>query len=283
MSIQDAPHDKHASSIGHTDDEEKATTVEIVVISLLTAADRRRRIAAMLEGSGLNWTYFNAHTSLGHPGLRYDPDHVKKKFGRALSTPEIAICSSHIAVLDEFIKRDSSKYILVFEDDVIFDVGFPIEKFTKFCAEKGFGYVRLFGKQYAKAVQLGYFFDRHIVRFETSPTGAQAYLMSKSGAGLFLESFRSIDQPVDLAMDAFWRSRLPIYSIFPFPVIERYSPSSNLIPAHTGGELGIREQLARFCNRAVNKTRKVLANIALRGSDRRMKHTIGDFQQILDE
>ncbi|SRR6266566_1503386 len=269
-----------SSSSGNVEGEKK-TTVEIVVISLLNATDRRRRIEAMFEGSGLNWTYFNAHASLRHAELQYDPEHAKKRFGRALSVPEVAICSSHVAALDEFVKRDSSKYVLIFEDDVILDVDFPIGKFTTFCAEKGFDYVRLFGKQYAEAVQLGYFFDRHIVRFKTSPTGAQAYLMSKSGARSFIESFRSIDQPVDLAIDAFWRTRLPIYSIFPYPIIERYSPSSNLIPSHTN-ELDACQQLARFYHRAINKTKKHWANVALRTNDRQLKRDIGGFRQIVD-
>jgi glycosyl transferase family 25 len=256
--------------------------VEIVVISLLTSLDRRRWIAGMFQGSGLNWTFFDAHASLRHADLHYDPDRVKRRFGRTLSAPEIGICSSHVAALDEFIKRGSSEYVLIFEDDVIFDIDFPIEKFTTFCAEKGLDYVRLFGKQYAKAVQLGYFFDRHIVRFKTSPAGAQAYLMSESGARLFVESFRSIDQPVDLAMDAFWRTRLPIYSIFPFPVIERYSPSSNLILSHANA-LNAWERLARLCNRVIDKLKKISGNVALGASDRRMKKNIGEFRQIFDE
>jgi glycosyl transferase family 25 len=257
------------------------TTVEIVVISLLTSLDRRRQIEAMFGGSGLNWTYFEAHASLRHADLRYAPDQVKRRFGRTLSVPEIGICSSHVTALDEFIKRDSSEYVLVLEDDVIFDIQFPIEKFTTFCAEKGLDYVRLFGKQYAGAVQLGYFFDRNIVRFTTSPAGAQAYLMSKSGAQLFIESFRSIDQPLDLAMDAFWRTRLPIYSIFPFPIIERFSPSSNFIPSQPN-DVDALERLARLCNRIVDKVKKISANIALGASDRRMKKNIGGFQQIFD-
>jgi glycosyl transferase family 25 len=274
--------DATASSVARkAKDEGRTTTVEIVVISLLTSLDRRRRIAAMFQGSGLNWTYLDAHASLRHGDLLYDPDHVKRRFGRTLSVPEIGICSSHVTALEEFIKRDSSEYVLIFEDDVIFDIDFPIEKFTTFCAERGLHYVRLFGKQYAEAVQLGYFFDRHIVRFKTSPAGAQAYLMSKSGARLFIKSFRSIDRPLDLAMDAFWRTRLPIYSIFPFPVIERYSPSSNLIPSQTN-ELDAWERLARLYHRVIDKLKKICGNITLSASDRRMKKNIGEFQQIFD-
>src|SRR5262249_48046712 len=153
-----------------------------VVISLLSAVERRRRISTMFEGSGLNWRYFDAHNSLQHPGLHYDADHVKKTFGRTLSVPEIAICSSHVGVLDQYVKTGTADYILAFEDDVIFDTDFPIQRFGDFCSQKQIQYMRLFAKHYVEGVTLGYFYDRHIVRFRTSPTGAQAYLMSKSGA-----------------------------------------------------------------------------------------------------
>src|SRR5262245_30449326 len=92
---------------------QKLASVEIVVISLPTAIERRRKIEAVFDGTGLTWSYFDAHNSLNHPGLRYDVDEIKRKFGRTLSIPEIAVCSSHVAVLDEFLQRGSSEYILV--------------------------------------------------------------------------------------------------------------------------------------------------------------------------
>jgi glycosyl transferase, family 25 len=261
--------------------EPKNVTVEIVVISLLTAAQRRRNIEAMFRGTGLNWTYFDAHTSLKHPGLRYDLGEVKRLFGRTLSGPEIAVCSSHVAVLSDFLERGAMEYILVLEDDVIFDTDFPLEKFGSFCSEHNIDYVRLFGKHYANAVRLGFFFDRSILRYTTSPAGAQAYLMSKAGARKFLESYRSIDATVDLAMDQFWITQLPIYSIFPYPVIERYSPTSIPVPA-SAKELSSWETLIRWRNRFAAKLRKIAANVALRGADRHMQHKSRRFRQIFD-
>jgi GR25 family glycosyltransferase involved in LPS biosynthesis len=254
-------------------------TVEIVVISLPSAIQRRRNIEAMFEGTGLVWCYFDAHNALKHPGLRYELGEVKRLFGRTLTGPEIAVCSSHVAVLSEFLERGKSDYVLVLEDDVIFDTDFPLDKFAGFCAENGMDYVRLFGKHYASAVRLGFFFDRSIVRFTTSPAGAQAYLMSKSGARRFLDSYSLIDATVDLAMDEFWKTRLPIYSIFPYPIIERYSPTS--IPVNESrSELTSSEKLRRLANRAIAKGRKVARNIALRSSDRQMQQKSLRFRQI---
>jgi glycosyl transferase family 25 len=253
-------------------------TVEIVVISLASATERRHKIEALFQGTGLNWSYFDAHTSLKHSGLQYDVGEIKKRF-RPLSGPEIAVCSSHVAVLSNFLERGSTEYVLVLEDDVIFDTDFPLDKLSAFCSEKGIDYIRLFGKHYAKAVHLDFFFDRSIVRYLSSPAGAQAYLMSKAGARRFLESYRSIDATVDLAMDRFWTQQLPIYSIFPYPIIERFSPTSIPMPPDER-ELGGWKNLVWQYNRTITKVKKIWANIALRGADRRMKRDSWRFRQI---
>jgi len=275
------PAPDNSSSLGTAVSGQRLARVEIVVISLPTAIERRRKIEAMFEGTGLRWSYFDAHTSLKHPGLRYDVDEIKRQFGRTLSAPEIAVCSSQVAVLDEFLQHGSSEYILVLEDDVIFDTDFPLDDFAAFCSEKAIDYIRLFGKHYAEAVRLGFFFDRSIVRYKSSPAGAQAYLMSKAGARKFLEGYRSIDATVDLAMDRFWILQLPIYSIFPYPIIERYSPTSIPVPAHVK-ERSRWENLVWQYNRAVAKARKIGANIALRAEDRRMQQESWYFRQIFD-
>ena len=168
---------------------------------------------------------------------------------------------------------------LVLEDDVIFDTDFPLARFGAFCAENGIEYIRLFGKHYAKAIRLGFFYDRSILRYETTPAGAQAYLMSKMGAKAFLDSYRSIDTTVDLAMDSFWKIPLPIYSIFPYPIIERFSPTS--IPmASYGRQFTLPERLSFNFKRTIIKIRKTWANTALRKTDRQLRQRAGRFRQI---
>jgi glycosyl transferase, family 25 len=271
----------NSSAPGLASDGHHRGKVEIIVISLPSAVERRRKIEAMFEGTGLDWSYFDAHTSLKYSGLRYDLDEVKRRFGRTLSVPEIAVCSSHVAALNQFLQRGSTEYVLVLEDDVVFDTDFPLPEFSAFCAEKGIDYIRLFGKHYAAAVRLGFFFDRSIVRYKSSPAGAQAYLMSKAGARKFLEEYRSVDATVDLAMDRFWSLELPIYSIFPYPIIERYSPTSIPMPASVK-ERSRWENLVWQSNRTVAKLRKIYANIKLRGADRRMQRESWHFRQIFD-
>jgi glycosyl transferase family 25 len=255
------------------------TKFEVIVISLVTARERREKMSAMLEASALNWSFFDAHSSLQHPQLRYDLRDVKRGFGRTLSPAQIAVGSSHIAVLNGFLERGVSDYILVLEDDIILDPDFPIDRFAAFCAQNAIDYMRLFGKHYAEAVRLGFFFDRSIIRYKTTPTGMQAYLMSQSGARRFIDSFPSINQPIDLGLDSFWITKLPLYSIFPYPVIERYSPTSIPIPP-ASKELNSAQQLVRLSQRVVNKMEKVAANQMLTAADRRMRQKLGGFQQI---
>lgn len=262
-----------------TNPPQPAAAVEIVVISLPSATTRRQWIRSTFEGTSLKWSFFDAHTSLDQTALHYDKAAARAHFGRGLSEPELAICSSHVAVLSEFLQRSQADHILVLEDDVIFDTDFPLARFGAFCAENGIEYIRLFGKHYAKAIRLGFFYDRSILRYETTPAGAQAYLMSKKGSKAFLESYRSIDTTVDLAMDSFWKIPLPIYSIFPYPIIERFSPTS--IPmASYGRQFTLPERLSFNFKRTIIKLRKTWANAALRKTDRQLRQRAGRFRQI---
>jgi glycosyl transferase, family 25 len=262
-----------------TNPPQPAAAVEIVVISLPSATKRRQWISAMFEGTSLKWSFFDAHTSLAPDGPRYDSVMARANFGRGLSVPELAICSSHVAVLSEFVQRSQANHVLVLEDDVILDTDFPLARFGTFCAENGIEYIRLFGKHYAKATRLGFFYDRSILRYETTPAGAQAYMMSKKGAQAFLDSYRTIDTTVDLAMDSFWKIPLPIYSIFPYPIIERFSPTS--IPmASYGREFTLPERWRFKTRRMITKVQKMWANAALRKTDRGIRERAGRFRQI---
>jgi glycosyl transferase, family 25 len=261
--------------------ETMGTGLDIVVISLASATKRRQQIDAMFAGWGRSWTFFDAHTSLQQSGLIYDPERIMRSYGRPLTVPQIAVTSSHIAVLSEFVARNAAEHILVLEDDVIFDTDFPLDKLRDFCVTQGIDYIRLFGKHYADAVRLGFFYDRSILRYTTSTTGCQAYIMSRRGAKRFIESFPEIDTTVDLAMDAFWQTDLPIYSIFPYPVIERYSPTSIPIPpiASTLGPGGL---AYLYAGRLGRKIRKIIRNWTLRPIDKTMQGKFDHFSQVMD-
>lgn len=185
-------------------------------MSMMTLSSGRSR--PRLEKLNFKWSYFEAHTGLQHPDLRHDPVETTRHYGPALTIPQIAVYSSHYAVVKQYQESGTADFLLVMEDDIIFDTEFPFETFAGFCVERGIGYVRLFGKHFAPAVWLGFFYDRNIIRHRTTPTGCQAYLVSKKGAEMLTAKMREVNTAVDLAMDSFWGSQLPIYSIHPYPV-----------------------------------------------------------------
>lgn len=256
--------------------------IDISVISIPSATERRRTTSAMLNGHDLEWTYFDAHTTLACADLRYDAARARRHFGMVLTPQQIAVYSSHYAVWKAFVDAGTSEYLLVLEDDLILDMAFPLRQFAAFCAGFGMDYVRLFGKHYAPAVHLGFFFDRSILRFTTSPTGAQAYLLSVKGARNLLECCREIDRPVDLAMDRFWMTSLPLYTIFPYPVIERYVPTSIPIPP-VRRESSRMENLAWNLHRVIHKTKKIRENRTLSKLDGRMRRGMPVFHQIVGD
>jgi glycosyl transferase, family 25 len=261
-------------------DSENATRVEICVISMPSAAERRRRTSAMLEGHDLDWAYFDAHATLRSEDLHYDEALARRHFGRTLAEPEIAVFSSHYSVWKSFLTKGKGDYLLVLEDDVILDVDFPIRQFAAFCGKRGIDYVRLFGKHYAHAVRLGFFYDRSVLRYSTTPAGAQAYLLSLAGARRLTECCRLVDGAIDLVMDRFWETGMPIYSIFPYPVIERYSPTSIPVPVDGGRDVSRTERWACDMHRAISKIRKIYANKQLSSSDHRMRAQTPAFNQI---
>jgi glycosyl transferase, family 25 len=253
--------------------ENLPSSIEIVVISLASATKRRRTISYPLA-----WSFFDAHTSLQNDDLSYDEEEILRHFGQKLSGPQQAVWSSHYTVIKRFLDESPSDYLLVLEDDVIFDTDFPIEQVADLCAEKTIDYLRLYGMYYAKAQQLSFFFDRAIIRYMSSPCGTQAYLLSKAGARKFTDTSRKLDATIDLALDQFWRTGLPIYSIFPFPIIERFSPSS--IPILPASATSGRDKLISHLNRLINKVRKIRENARLGRHDAQFRRGGLPFRQI---
>ncbi len=116
--------------------------------------------------------------------------------------------------------------------------------------------------------------------FATSrvPAGAQAYIVSRTGAEQLLRACRRIEATVDLAIDHFWKTGLPIYSVFPFPVIERYSPTS--VPMQPSEPLSRRDRAIWTANRVRERLRKERENRGLAAADGRFRKAALEFHQI---
>lgn len=255
-----------------------APTLDVVVISLTSATERRRCITELFSTLPRAWSFFDAHASLQHPDLQYDAEDVRRSFGRTLSPQELAVWSSHYSVVTRFLETSESDYLLVFEDDVIFDTAFPLSTVLGLCRDRDLHYLRLFGMYDTPSKRLSFFFDRSVIRYRSSPSGLQAYVLSRKGARRLVTTRRRIETAVDLAFDQFWKTGLPIYAIFPFPTIERFSPSTNVIPPDDATRP--LERLVLTGHRLRRRLQKTLANLRLSASDRRFRRSALAFQQV---
>lgn len=256
-----------------------APSFEIVVISLTRAEARRALMGPMLDALGVAWRYFDAHTGLDNPRLSYDPQRAKTSFSRNLSPPEVAVYSSHYTAIQEFHERAEADWLVVLEDDILIDPAFPLGEFVALCAKEKLDYVRLFSRNFAPAEWLSYFYDRSIVRFKTSPAGTQAYLVSRAAAASFVENIAVVDATIDIAMDRFWKTGLPLYSIFPYPLVERFSPTSIPMQAWNLSFSPIEKALL-LQRRVIDKLGKILGNRSLRAQDKAMRARSPGFTQI---
>ena len=124
--------DKHAQTSSKPVTLPSAPALEIVVINVKQAEERRRHITSQFATLGHSWRFFEAHTHLANPALRYDPGRILHTYGREMTPSQLALFSSHYSAIAEFAENGASDYLLVFEDDVLFDTAFPLDALTRY-------------------------------------------------------------------------------------------------------------------------------------------------------
>jgi glycosyl transferase family 25 len=206
--------------------------VEARIVSLAASSDRRALVAENLKSFNIPWKF---HDAVRVDGVcRFEPSVARqlRRFGRALTDSEVGCFKSHVLAMQEFDRSECLEWLLVIEDDVWVDPKFDFLALIEFLDKRKLNYVRLYSRRWKPASLIAYFGERQFIRFKTDPYGTQAYLLNRRGAKQFLQSFDTIDRPIDDELGRFWKNKLDIYSIFPFPVIER-SVVSTLLEERT--------------------------------------------------
>lgn len=251
---------------------------DAVVISLVSAKERRASVLSQFSKAPFPWRLFDAKTPDDEVQPPYDAAQARRFMGRELSRGEIGCFLSHYHVMKEFIERDGPDWLLVFEDDVDVDFNFKFDEAVALCERVGVKYLRLYARRQAKGVFLGNFYYYNFVRYVTTPTGTQSYLVHRDLAKQWVEKITVIRQTVDLQMESFWRYNAPIYGIHPFPVMERFTPS--YISREFGAPLTPKEKLLSLFQRASEKLQKLIANRALAGVDARLRRLSDEYREI---
>jgi glycosyl transferase family 25 len=198
-----------------------AHRTKVVVISMTDAAERRRRFEGRARDAQVPWSFFSAHTGL-HPALSYDEEAAIVAKGRPMRGAELGVYSSHYAIWME-LQSDSADQYVILEDDVIVDWNF-LGKLAEFdLAAAGIDYLRLYYKLPVSTTLVRADFierARSIVEVDGTSFGAQGYIITKRGAGAFLDHCRIVTRPIDDEMERSWAHGQRNLSIFPFPIME---------------------------------------------------------------
>lgn len=233
-------------------------TLAIRVISLPDSAERRAAVRETLSGLTLPWAFVDARRGDAPSDLAEDPAAQRDSFGRALTAGETGVFKSHMAVLAEFEADPALDWLLVLEDDVWIDIAFPYAELASFLDEKGIGFLRLFCREWKPAYPRYRFGERQILFLTSDPYGTQGYLISRHMAAHLRRHVTAILRPIDDELGRFWENGLDNHLLFPFPVLERHTPST----IEAGRAASLREKRADTMRRLGAKLSDYIAKKA---------------------
>jgi glycosyl transferase, family 25 len=199
----------------------------IRVINLERATARREKFTQDAKDASVEWEFFKAYTGIAEP-LRYDERAAVRRFGVPLTVPEIGCYTSHYKVWEWFMSTDYDQ-LIVMEDDVLVEWT-VIRELIKHDFRK-IGVDRLhffFMYPFKSKTVILRFLSRHIhlLRAPGIYGGTQGYLLTRRAAERLLAEGKDIRLPVDHFFARYWIHRLLTYTLFPFPVIERFGAST---------------------------------------------------------
>lgn len=271
--------------------ESEARRFEIKILSLASADERRARVIEMMARCGIGeWSFFDA-VAADRALLPYDETQTFKAYGSVMSPAEISCAASHMTIISDFIARDDLDYIVVFEDDVLFDPSIDLAATVRVVDLLGIGYLKLYARYFVPAAYLASFGRSALYRFTWPPSGIQGYVLSKAAAQSMLASFLrrpSLELPIDLMMDRYWETGVPIYMLYPFPLLELNVPTTIHTPAQRGPldqrnrELALelrRSWLDRKWGAITERLKRRAFDLSLRDRDRAVAAASKDHRQ----
>jgi glycosyl transferase family 25 len=222
-------------------------TTAIRVINLDKSVDRRQAFMQMAGGTKLDWAFFPAHTGTTEP-LRYDDRVAARRWGRPLSASEIGCYASHFK-LWEWLANSDCDQAIIFEDDVIVDWAIIEQLAVNRFSDYGVNLLRLHTLYpfHFRIVKYRLFSPQnHLVRVVGLVFGTVAYLLTKVAARTLVSNYSIVAAPVDWVLARYWEHRIAGYCMFPFPVIERHSPSTIGDERHAVSQSAVYDRIARI-------------------------------------
>lgn len=226
------------------------------VISLPDSTKRRARFERD-NADGLEWRYLDARRGIAAP-LTYDADKAEALGGRRLSPGELGCYASHYAAWAELAEHPDATHMIVFEDDVVVDWPFFRAFADKAKEGDAAGLIRFFTALAPSVIRTrNDFIPRYaLVQSGTTSFGMAAYALDKLTARVLLDELAEVIEPVDYAIDAYWRHGVMSRIVFPYPVFHRHDDT------HIEGDRFVSEPKSMVMK--LRRARRRLADAAAR-------------------
>jgi glycosyl transferase family 25 len=232
------------------------TKTAIRVISLEDSIHRRAEFSRQAASFDLDWSFFSAHKGIVSP-LGYNNRDAIRRCGRALILPEIGCYVSHFKCW-EWLANSASDQAIILEDDVVVDWRAIAQLSQVNLSAYAIELLRLFATHPIKCKMIMYGFMSphcHLVRTKGWHLGSQGYMLTKAGARRLVENYANVMAPVDWILMRYWEHRLGNYSLFPFPVIEQYAPST-IGPRTSVTKVQSFDRAMRYCWRIRDRVKR---------------------------
>jgi len=193
----------------------RGTTTQIFILNLDRATQRRETMLDRLATLGLEAEILSAVD--GSVLAAADLPHGTEP---GLSPDEIGCYLSHVNFWKTVIQRRLS-YAIVLEDDVITSANLMNVVEEVIALDIPFDAVRLSALLQVRGIPVASLPGNMSLVLPTKPTsGTQGYLVSLDGAKRLLSRLAIPKQPIDVALDRFWKYDLCIPVLFPSVVEE---------------------------------------------------------------
>jgi len=198
--------------------------VKAYVISMPDAHVRRESMRSQLDCTGLDWRFFDAHTTL-IDGLSLERKCWPRVNGRELKNSEIGCYASHYDVMQNFANDNTVDVAMVFEDDAVIDIEYISNVAEILSLARRYGYIKFNTSLIAPSSLVYIQGRRRLLRFRKSVYGGLAYVIDKKTARRFVDHLRKVRRPVDMELDRFWAHGVPILCLYQPVAIESSKPT----------------------------------------------------------
>ena len=192
--------------------------LQILVISLKHSRERQAKVAGEMAKTGLAWGFLDAvdGSKLDMSRVAYDAAKVRRLLGFELTPREIGCYLSHMKCWQACV--DAGRPTLIFEDDFVVQPHFEAVLKTLVDDYKDWQIVRLQALCDSGHALVADFGAYRLVKNDSDPLGATAYLVNPASARVLLEGSTEIYEPLDHYIEHHEKHGLQMLAILPYPI-----------------------------------------------------------------